>query len=125
MLILFNGSIFFHLEQWKRIAGRTAQNSPPLPRQYYQGISSSLDSQQEVIRQPLGSYRRPGRSDDETILPQESRIGWRLVHRRILTGSSIAVVVVAITTAVLLAVLLSSNSSRINDQFIHVHRYPF
>lgn len=102
--------LFLFAEQWKRIAGRVAQASPPLSRQYYQTVISTIDSDEGQIPQPLGSYRRPGRSENE----EEGGAGgdttrlalWRTPRRRIFFGSSVAVLAVAVVVAVVLAVTL-------------------
>jgi hypothetical protein len=55
----------------------------------------------------LGSYRRPGRSENEDDRPATSPSQWQAPRRRIFFGSSIAVVIVAIVVAVVLAITLS------------------
>lgn len=99
--------MIFVSEQWKRIAGRKAQNSPPLSRQYYQSMGTMVDLPQAEIPQQLGSYRRPGRSDEETTDAGRTRNLWRLTHRRFFTGSSVVVVLLAVALAIILAFALS------------------
>ncbi len=94
------------LEQWKRIAGRTVHSSPPLSRQYYQTVISTLELQDGQIPQSLGSYRRPGRSENEQDIPNGGKCQWRAPRRRVLLGSFVAVVIVAIVVAVVLAVTI-------------------
>lgn len=100
------------LEQWKRIAGQTAHASPPLSRQYYQTVVSTIELQDGQVPQPLGSYRRPGRTDEEhdRAANTNARSRWRAPRRRIFFGSSVAVVVVAIVVGVVLAVTLGNRS---------------
>ena len=61
--------------------------------------------------QPLGSYRRPGRSENEPDTPNSVTFPWRSPRRRILFGSSVAVIIVAIIVAVVLAITLSRKTS--------------
>ena len=96
------------VEQWKRIAGQTAHASPPLPRQYYQTFVSTIEAPDGQVPQALGSYRRPGRTEEEQDRTT-SRSRWRAPRRRILFGSSVAVVVVAIVVGVVLAVTLGNH----------------
>jgi len=98
--------VLLNLEQWKRIAGRAVHASPPLSRQYYQTVISTLELQNGQIPQPLISYRRPGRSENEEDQPTTSNSRSRAPRRRIFIGSSIAVVLVAIVAAVVLAITL-------------------
>lgn len=67
---------------------------------------SSVDLQNGLVPQPLGSYRRPGRSENDQDQPTTPASRRRAPRRRIFLGSSIAVVVVAIVVAVVLAVTL-------------------
>lgn len=96
------------VEQWKRIAGQTAHASPPLPRQYYQTVVSTIETSDGQVPQALGSYRRPGRTEEDADRTT-SRSRWRAPRRRILFGSSVAVVVVAIVVGVVLAVTLGKH----------------
>ncbi|CAF0792018.1 unnamed protein product [Rotaria sp. Silwood1] len=104
-------------EQWKRIAGRTVHPSPPLSRQYYQTVVSTLELQDGQIPQPLGSYRRPGRSENEQNLPSITTSPWSTSRRRVIISSSVAVVIVAIVVSVVLAVTLTASSDRITSDY--------
>ncbi|CAF4300622.1 unnamed protein product, partial [Rotaria sp. Silwood2] len=104
-------------EQWKRIAGRTVHPSPPLSRQYYQTVVSTLELQDGQIPQPLGSYRRPGRSENEQDMPSVATPPWRTSRRRAIFGSSVAVVIVAIVVSVVLAVTLIKRSDQITSDY--------
>ena len=94
------------IEQWKRIAGRTVQASPPLSRQYYQTVGSTLDLQDGQIPESLGSYRRPGRPPGEVDPVHLSQTPCRPIHRRIFIVSSIGIVMAAVIVGVVLALTL-------------------
>ncbi|CAF1433784.1 unnamed protein product [Adineta steineri] len=104
-------------DQWKRIAGRTFHSSPPLSRQYYQTITSTLELQDGQVPQPLGSYRRPGRSPNEPFNSEIAKSTCRLPRRRILFGSFIAVVIIAIVVSVILAVMIVPKPSTTTTVF--------
>ncbi|CAF0760568.1 unnamed protein product [Adineta ricciae] len=95
-------------DHWKRIAGRAVQSSPPLSRQYYQTVISTIELPDGQVPQPLGSYRRPGRTDSEPVV---NTALCRLPRRRFLLGSFIAVVIVAIIVSVVLAVTIVRQST--------------
>lgn len=104
---------FDHLEQWKRIAGRTVQASPPLSRQYYQTIGSTLDLHDGPLPEPFVSYRRPGRSPGEVDPVHPSQTPCRPIHRRIFIVSSIGIVMGAVIVGVVLALTLGKYSMTI------------
>ncbi|CAF4171169.1 unnamed protein product, partial [Rotaria magnacalcarata] len=97
-------------EHWKRIAGRTAHASPPLSRQYYSTVISTIGLQDGQVPQSLGSYRRPGRSENESEIPCIAPSSWRSPRRPVVYGSSAAVVLIAAAIAVVLAITLIKKS---------------
>ncbi|UJR22679.1 hypothetical protein I4U23_025716 [Adineta vaga] len=93
-------------EQWKRIAARSGQKSPPLSRRYYQKAASTVESENGHIPYVLGSYRRPGRVENEqdTSVITSSKLKTR--RRRIIIGLSITAIIVMIVVAIVIAVIL-------------------
>ena len=83
------------------------QASPPLSRQYYQAARSALELQEDSLPVSLGSYRRPGRTDNGTNILPTMKSFLRTPSRRVFLTSSIVVVLVVVTVAVVLAVTLS------------------
>jgi hypothetical protein len=65
-----------------------------------------MELQNGQVPQPLGSYRRPGRSDNEENTPNGNTPRWRAPRRRVFFGSSVAVIIVGIVVAVVLAITL-------------------
>ncbi|CAF1335116.1 unnamed protein product [Adineta ricciae] len=101
-------------DHWKRIAGRAVQSSPPLSRQYYQTMISTIELPDGQVPQPLGSYRRPGRTDSEPVV---NTALCRLPRRRFLLGSFIAVVIIAIIVSVVLTVTIVHKSTATSTEY--------
>ncbi|CAF0834930.1 unnamed protein product [Adineta ricciae] len=93
-------------EQWKRIATRIGQKSPPLSRQYYQTAVSVTGAQDGQVSQVLASYRRPGRteSEQETSLAPLSKL--KSKRRQIIISLFIFAILVMIVVAIVVAVIL-------------------
>jgi hypothetical protein len=100
------------IEQWKRIATRNSQTSPPLSRQYCQTTTCISESKDGYIPEILGSYRRPGRTESEQDPPPVVPPLLHTARRKILFGSSIITIMMAITIAVVVSVILGHISNK-------------
>jgi len=103
------------IEQWKRIATRNSQTSPPLSRQYCQATTCISESKDGYIPEILGSYRRPGRTESEQDPPPVVPSLLHTTRRKILFGSSIITIMMAITIAVVVSVILGYLSNKKKD----------
>ncbi|CAF1072218.1 unnamed protein product [Adineta steineri] len=111
-------------EQWKRIAARIGQVSPPLSRQYYQTNISIIELQHGEMSQVLGSYRRPGRSENEQDTTVTPPTGLKTVRRKIIFGITIITIILMIIVAIIVAVILVRKPKQITTDYyfgsIHV-----
>lgn len=103
------------IEQWKRIATRIVRTSPPISRQYFQTTSCIFDTQDRYIPDVLGSYLRPGRTDNEQTSPPDVAPLLHTPRRKILFCLSIICITIAITVAVVVAVILGKYIDYINN----------
>jgi len=94
------------IEQWKRIAARMGQTSPPLSRQYCLKATCIFEPPNGHIPEVLGSYRRPGRTENEQDQPPVVPNLIHTLRRKILFGSSVLAIIIAIIVAVAVAVVL-------------------
>jgi hypothetical protein len=108
------------IEQWKRIANRSIETSPPLSRQYFQTAAFIFDSQNGHIPDVLGSYRRPGRTESEqnTPTPPASPSILQTRRRKILLGLSILTIIIAVIVAIAVALVLSNMSNRKKEHIV-------
>ena len=101
---------FNFLEQWKRIAARIGQASP-LSQKYCQSSTCISDSPNGYIPDALGSYRRPGRTENEQNSPSAVLSLFHTPRRKILFVISLIIILVCVITAVVVAVILGNKSN--------------
>jgi hypothetical protein len=106
----------FHIsiEQWKRIAARSGEASPPLSRQYVQAASYTFQSQDGHIPDVFESYRPSGRTENEQNISPVVPSLLQTPRRKILLGLSIVSILIAIITAVTVAVILGNPIRSLN-----------
>ena len=97
-----------YIEQWKRIATRIGQKSPPLSRQYYQTAVSLTGAQDGQVSQVFASYRRPARTESEQETSLEALSKLKSKRRKIIISLFIFAILVMIVTAIVVAVILGN-----------------
>lgn len=95
-------------EQWKRIACRIGQASPPLSRQYCQTAACIFEPPDEYFSEILGTYPRPTSSESQSESTSATLPLFHTPRCKIILGLLFAITVIAVLVSVIIAVIFGN-----------------